>query len=143
MFEASHIHPLLVHFPIALLLVGFLFDFVFLFIKKDHCLSKAGMYLMILGTLGAAVALTSGFLFTSALTDGDVAKVYDRHKIGALFTLTIMCIASVVRIIIAVKKKEETSLKWIPFGLYFLGTACLGFTGFMGGTMVYKYLLGM
>jgi uncharacterized membrane protein len=134
---------MVVHFPIALLLVGFLFEFVFLFIKKDHCLSKAGMYLMILGTLGAGVALTSGFLFTSALTDGEVAKIYDRHKMAAILTLIIMCIATVFRIILAAKQKEETSLKWVSFGLYFIGTACLGFTGMMGGTMVYKYLLGM
>lgn len=143
MFEASHIHPMVVHFPIALLLLGFLFDFVYLFIKKDHCLSKAGMYLMILGTLGAGVALASGFLFTTALTDGEVAKIYDRHKIGALITLIIMTISASVRIILEVKKKEETSLKWVSFGLYFLGTAAVSFTGLMGGTMVYKYLLGM
>lgn len=143
MFSTSHIHPMLVHFPIALLLVGFLFDVVFLFLKKDHCLSKAGMYLMILGTLGAGVALASGFLFTTPLTDGDIAKVYDRHKMGALFTLIIMSIATTVRIILAVKQKDETFLKWVSFGLYFLGVAAVSFTGLMGGTIVYQYLLGM
>jgi uncharacterized membrane protein len=143
MFSTSHIHPLVVHFPIALLLVGFLFDAVYLFLKKDRCLSKAGMYLMILGTLGAGVALASGYLFTTPFTDGDIAKIYDRHKMGALLTLIVMFIGTTVRIILAVKQKEETSLKWVSFGLYFLGTVFVSFTGFMGGTMVYQYILGM
>ena len=98
---------------------------------------------MILGTLGAGVALASGFLFTTPLTDGDIAKVYDRHKMGALFTLIIMSIATTVRIILAVKQKDETFLKWVSFGLYFLGVAAVSFTGLMGGTIVYQYLLGM
>jgi len=98
---------------------------------------------MILGTLGAAFALTSGFLFTTPLTEGDVAKVYDRHKMGALFTLIIMAVGTTIRIILVVKQKDETSLKWIPFGLYFLGIVAVSFTGLMGGTMVYQYLLGM
>jgi len=42
MFEASHIHPMLVHFPIALIMAGFLFDVIFLVFKKEQCLSKAG-----------------------------------------------------------------------------------------------------
>jgi len=143
MFNTSHLHPMLVHFPIALLIVGFLLDTVYLVFRKDHCLSKAGMYLMILGTLGTAIALASGFLFTSAFTDGDVAKVYDYHKTGAVLTLIIMLVAITVRIILTIKHKTETPLKWISFGLYFLGTAAVSFTGFLGGTMVYKYLLGM
>lgn len=34
MFETSHLHPMLVHFPIALVAIGFLADLASIFIKK-------------------------------------------------------------------------------------------------------------
>jgi uncharacterized membrane protein len=134
---------MVVHFPIALILTGFLFDLGYLLFKKDQCLSKAGFYLMVLGTLGAVVAFTSGYLFTTGFTEGEIVKVYNWHKTGALISLIILTVVSIIRIVLVVKKKEETPLKWVVFALYFLGTASVSFTGLMGGTMVYKYILGM
>lgn len=53
MFNTSHLHPMLVHFPIALVVFGFLADAVSLFYKKETCLSKTGFYLLVIGTLAA------------------------------------------------------------------------------------------
>jgi uncharacterized membrane protein len=142
MFNTDHLHPMIVHFPVALILIGFLADVVYLFFKKEKCLSKTGFYLMILGTLGAAAAFTTGHLFTSEPAEGEIVKVYSQHETGALITLIIMSIGSIVRIYYVVKKKEETPLKWIVFGLYLLGTIAVSFTGFMGGSMVYDYMMG-
>jgi uncharacterized membrane protein len=142
MFNTDHLHPMIVHFPVALILIGFLADVVYLFFKKEKCLSKTGFYLMILGTLGAAAAFTTGHLFTSEPAEGEIVKVYSQHETGALITLIIMSIGSIIRIYYVVKKKEETPLKWIVFGLYLLGTIAVSFTGFMGGSMVYDYMMG-
>lgn len=35
MFDTTHIHSMIVHFPIALLIIGFLFDFVGVVLKKN------------------------------------------------------------------------------------------------------------
>ena len=35
MIDTTHIHPMLVHFPIALLIVGLLADITGLFVKKS------------------------------------------------------------------------------------------------------------
>jgi hypothetical protein len=40
-----------------------------------------------------------------------------------------------------IRKKEETQLKWVAFGFYLLGFAAVTFTGFMGGTMVYNFMM--
>jgi len=55
--------------------------------------------------------------------------------------MLLMIIGSALRIWLVVQKKEETQLKWVVFGLYFLGCAAVTFTGFMGGTMVYNYMM--
>jgi len=134
---------MVVHFPVALIAVGFLFDLAYIFYKKEFCLSRAGFYLMILGTLGAIAAFTSGHLFTDEPTQGAILTVFTKHENAALITLIAMILASIVRTYLVITKKEETPLKWLSFCLYLIGFCAVGFTGFMGGTMVYNYMLGI
>jgi len=134
---------MIVHFPVALITVGFLIEVVSLFIKSDKCLSKAGFYLMVLGTLAAIAAWSSGQLFTNEPTQGEILKVFEKHETGALITMIVMIICSAFRIWLFLQKKEETQLKWISFGLYLTGFAAVTFTGFMGGTMVYNFMMAL
>jgi hypothetical protein len=53
-----------------------------------------------------------------------------------------MIFGSAFRTWLVYHKKEETSLKWISFGVYLLAVAGVSFTGLMGGTIVYKFMIG-
>lgn len=143
MFNTAHLHPMLVHFPIALITIGFIADIVSLFFKSEKCLSKTGLYLMVLGTLAAIAAWSSGHLFTAEPSQGSVVQVFEKHETAALITMLLMILGSFLRIWLILQKKEETQLKWVVFGLYFLGFAAVTFTGFMGGTMVYNYMMAL
>jgi uncharacterized membrane protein len=143
MFNTAHLHPMLVHFPIALITIGFIADIVSLFFKSEKCLSKTGLYLMVLGTLAAIAAWSSGHLFTTEPSQGSVVQVFEKHETAALVTMLLMILGSFLRIWLILQKKEETQLKWVVFGLYFLGCAAVTFTGFMGGTMVYNYMMAL
>jgi uncharacterized membrane protein len=143
MFNTAHFHPMIVHFPIALITAGFVADVVSLFFKNEKCLSRAGFYLMILGALSAVVAWGTGQLFTSGPLQGEIVKVFERHETGGLVTMILIVIGSAFRIWLVTQKKEETHLKWIVFGFYFLAFAAVSFTGFMGGTMVYNYMMAI
>jgi uncharacterized membrane protein len=143
MFSTSHLHPMIVHFPIALILVGFLADVVFLFFKEEKCLSKTGFYLMVIGALAAVAAWSTGHLFTSEPEEGEIVKTFLRHETGALITMILIVAGAALRIYTVAAKKEETMLKWIIFGIYFLGCAAVTFTGFMGGSMVYNFMLSI
>jgi uncharacterized membrane protein len=142
MFNTNNLHPMIVHFPIALIIVGFIAEVISLFFKSEKCLSKTGFYLMILGTLGAIAAWSTGQLFTEEPTQGEILKVFQKHENGALITMILMIFGSFFRIWLVVQKKEETPLRWIAFGFYFLAFAAVAFTGFMGGTMVYDFMMG-
>jgi uncharacterized membrane protein len=142
MFNTSHLHPMIVHFPVALIIVGFIAEVVSLFFKSEKCLSKTGFYLMILGTLAAIAAWLTGQLFTDHPYESGIISIFEKHKTAALITMIVMIICSLFRIWLVVKKKEETRLKWIAFGFYLLGFAAVSFTGFIGGTMVYNFMLG-
>ena len=46
MINTDHLHPIIIHFPIAIIIVGFAAEVVSLFFKKEKCLSKTGFYLL-------------------------------------------------------------------------------------------------
>lgn len=141
MFNSAHLHPMIVHFPIALITVGFIAEVVSLFFKSEKCLSKTGFYLMLIGALAAIAAWSTGQLFTNEPSQGAIVEVFEKHETGALITTILIVLCSIFRIYLSVRKKEESSLRWIAFGLYFLAFAGVTFTGFMGGTMVYNFMM--
>jgi len=57
--------------------------------------------------------------------------------------MIIMLIGSAFKIWLVANKREESSLKWVAFGLYFIGFCAVTYTGFMGGTMVYNYMMAL
>jgi uncharacterized membrane protein len=143
MFNTAHLHPMIVHFPVALITVGFISEVLSLFFKSEKCLSRTGFYLMVLGALSAIAAWSTGQLFTSEPTQGEILSVFEKHETGALITMILMVIGAAFRIWLMVQKKEETQLKWVAFGFYFMAFAAVTFTGFMGGTMVYNFMMAL
>jgi uncharacterized membrane protein len=140
MFDTSHLHPMLVHFPIALVAFGFMADVVYLFYKKEVCLSKTGFYLLITGTLAAVVTWLSGFIFTSSMS-GSAGMIRETHELFASVTVGLLVVTSFLRIVLMVKKIESKSLNGIAFALYALAAVCVTITGYYGGTLVYNYMM--
>jgi uncharacterized membrane protein len=143
MFTTDHLHPMIVHFPIAIISAGFLAEVASLFFRKEKCLSKTGFYLMILGSLAAIAGWASGHLFTEEPTQGEILNVFTKHKTGALITMIMIVAGTLFRIWLITQKKEGTQLKWIVFGFYLLAFATVAYTGYMGGTMVYNFMIGL
>ena len=140
MLSLSHLHPMLVHFPIALIVVGFIVDVASILFKKEACLSTLGFYLLILGTLAALTALLTGALFTDEMS-GAAGTVKDTHELFAWITVGNLVVLSVFRILLKAQNKENTNLKWIAFALYGLAALSVSITGFYGGTLVYNYMM--
>ncbi|MDD5185184.1 MAG: DUF2231 domain-containing protein [Paludibacter sp.] len=140
MFSTSHLHPMLVHFPIALIAIGFLAEFAFLLFKKEICLTKMGYYLLVVGTLAACVTWLSGDLFTSDM-EGAAGKVRETHELLATVTVVISLLTVALRTYMLVRKQESQPLKVLAFVLYALAALSVSATGFFGGTLVYNYMM--
>jgi len=138
MFTPDHFHPMLVHFPIALVVFGFIADCATLYFKKEACLSKLGFYLLLAGTLMAVLAWSTGVLFTEEMS-GAAGAVKETHESFAWITLGLLILTSVLRI--RLQKKENTLLKWTAFTLYGLAAVSVSITGYYGGTLVYNYMM--
>ncbi len=74
------IHPLVVHFPIALWLAGTLFD-VLAWRRSDPIFRRSAYWLVGLGLLGAAVSITFGWVdLLAAEREGVGTGVVIRHQ---------------------------------------------------------------
>jgi uncharacterized membrane protein len=140
MFSTAHLHPMLVHFPIALVVIGFVAEVASIFFKREPSLSKLGFYLLLIGTLSAFVTLLSGLLFTGSMS-GSAGEVKETHEMYAWITFSSLLVASVFRIFLQLRKKEDDRLKWAAFILYAIGAGAVSITGFYGGTLVYSYMM--
>lgn len=140
MFTTSHLHPMLVHFPIALVMVGFLAEIISLFIKKQKCLSFAGFWLLLLGTLAAVAAYLTGEFLTGEMTGG-AGEIKEIHELFAAITLWTLVAGSIFRLYLKFSGKENTQLKWLAFALYAVSAISVSITGFYGGTLVFNYMM--
>jgi uncharacterized membrane protein len=134
---------MIVHFPVAIIITGFLAEVLSLFIKSEKCLSKTGFYLMILGALAAIAAWATGQFFTGHPAEGAMSDLFKKHQTSGFITMLLMIVGSAFRIFIAVRKLEDTGLKWIAFAFYFLAFVSVAITGYIGGTMVYDYMMSL
>jgi uncharacterized membrane protein len=131
---------MLVHFPIALVTIGFLSELASIYIKKEACLSKLGFYLLLVGTISALFALLSGLIFTNEMS-GAAGEIMEIHEFFAYTTLSTLLVTSILRIYITVKKIENSTLIKVAFVLYALAAISVGITGFYGGTLVFNYMM--
>ena len=142
MFDLPHLHPMVVHFPIVLIMVGFLADILSLLFKKEKCLSTMGFYLEILGVLATIFTVGTGYFLTSPM-DGEAGALREQHELFAFLTLGTIIVAAFFRILLVYLKKEETKLKYVALGIFFLSFIFVTITGHLGGTLVFEYLVGI
>ena len=142
MFNSAHFHPMMVHFPIAIIVIGFLTDVASLLFKKDKCLSRMGYYLAIAGMLAAIAAFGTGYFFTGTM-EGEAGAMRDKHEFFATITLVSIIVTALFRILIVYQGKEETRLKYAALALFFISFLFVLYTGFLGGSLVINYMIGM
>ncbi len=131
---------MLVHFPIALVAIGFAADFVHVFMKKGKYFSMLGFYLLIVGTLAALATLLTGTFLTSEMT-GSAGEIRDSHEIFAWITVILLVVTLAVSTYVFVRKIQNGLFKWLVFTMYGLAAISVSITGFFGGTLVYNYMM--
>lgn len=142
MINSTHFHPMMVHFPIAIIIIGFLFDLLALFLKNESWLPKAGFWLEIIGMTSALFAFGTGYFFTSPM-EGEAGLMRDRHQLFATITLVSIIVATLCRIVISYFKKDESNLKYLALGLFFIAFLFVSVTGYLGGKLVMDYMIGL
>jgi uncharacterized membrane protein len=137
------IHPMIVHFPIALLIVGFLAELIAVITKKEF-FSKASFYLLILGTAGVITAYFTGHAAGEGISESGMLKsALESHEGAATIALWVIVAAALFRIVIVFLKKDKGILKSAAFLLLLIGVLSIARTGYYGGELVYKHAAGV
>src|SRR5690606_26823208 len=130
-WRTEALHPLFVHFPIALLLVATLFKLFNLW-RKSIILDKPGTILLIAGVVGGWLAI-----YTGELADGIVSHtlcdptVLKDHQNNSYTMIWLFTIAAIVDLIYQFRFLFLPALlvKWLVIILLFIGSGFLIYTG--------------
>ena len=142
MISATHLHAMVIHFPIALLMTGFLAEGISFFYKKEF-FTQAAFYLLVLGTLGTVVAYLAGNNAGEGMEEGPLKKVMDLHEQAATIALWLTAITAVFYSIIYFFKYNSKWIKAAGFILFAVVIASIARTGYLGGQLVYKHGAGV
>lgn len=131
------IHPLLVHFPIALLITAFVADVWFVLTALDS-LRNAGWWMLFAAAVsGAGTVLAGLFDMSRADLDEEVHPRVHRHMwVGIALSFLIALLAAWRWVFF---NDPSRPLPSIYLDAAFLVVALAGFQGWLGGELVYTH----
>ena len=137
-----NVHPLVVHFPIALLLVAALVDAIALAVRKTHPwvqTSAVGLYA--LGALGAAAAFLTGRDASDEVDlPAQALTTLNAHADWALYLVWFAGLYALVRVVALRYDRERRLAVHLPLAaLGLVGLFLVQQTAERGGQMVYQY----
>ncbi len=134
------VHPLVVHFPIALTLTALVLDLAALIFKRSG-LHRIALWNLSLGTLGAGAAVLTGLQAEDVAKHSfEIWKVMGLHERLGITTLILGLMATGLRLF---KRDQLTPrLRALCLALMLLMTTSLTFGAFLGGRMVYEFGVG-
>lgn len=136
------IHPIIVHFPIALLFTAVFFDLLGLLIQKEG-LRRAGLYLLIMGILSGVVAVIAGEWSEEMVEAmGVPEEAIENHELFAYLSL----ISFSVLLVLRWGFRGHWSLvrnQVIYFIVAMASLSLLAITGYYGGELVFKHGAGV
>lgn len=132
------LHPILVHFPIVLLLLGYTLCCLETFRKKPEWLYSAVSWLLGLGAVSVWIVVGTGLLAEKTAPHIPAAwEVLDAHTRFGFLTGGISTVVLLLRLLI------KRRWKWIFFVSYTALIALLVITAYYGGELVYTYGMGV
>ena len=136
-----NLHPLLVHFPIALLTFGFVFD-MFGLVSKRNELSRVGWWIQVAGTLGLLTAVVTGLLARETVVIPVAAyDTFENHEQIAFIVTAVFAALLLWRI--ASRTHLPQRYKILFLVLFLFGLVLMWLGAWFGGEMVYRFGVGV
>ena len=135
-----NIHPLMVHFPVALI-YGFVLADALAWLLRRESLRHAAGWMLYFGTLGAAVTVVTGLLAAATVEhDEEVHAIMALHESYGLGVLCVAVVLSLWRALVRGRFSRWGHAIHILAGLALAALVTLGAD--LGGMMVYQHGVG-
>ncbi|MNS33619.1 hypothetical protein D3C72_657350 [compost metagenome] len=138
------LHPMLVHFPIALLVVVVLFDVAALFWPKAE-LARASLFLSAIAAIGAVGAYFSGEAAEGPVEHlPGIETLLERHEdLGKLLMIGAIAVLAVKLAFFWRRWHETVAGRAVVAFLGATLAVLVAATGYVGGQLVYEYGAGV
>ena len=143
MIDITHIHPMLVHFPIVFFISATLIFLVLTLKSEDlaarECLQLTGTAALAIGLLIACLAAFFGDIaLDAAVAKGFAAPPLERHEEMAMVTLAVFSLLTGVAMVAIWKKIPLAHRRaWCFLAVAVIGIVLLLVTAYLGGELVY------
>lgn len=137
------LHPVFVHFTIALLSVAVICDFLYLISKKEN-FWQISNYMLVIGTLSAVGAVLTGNRAAQMIEMTPVIEqMINSHRNAGQLTMWVFVTLAALRFLFIRFKFFNKPLRWIYYVLGLIALVFLFRTGLLGGEMVYIHGVGI
>lgn len=139
----QNVHPYFIHFPIALLAVGLLWDILGVILKKESLL-QAGWWALLFGTVSIIASVTTGLIAAKTVphTGGAAHEIMEQHETLGLVVASIFVVLLLWRSLMRTKLPSKT-LVLVVYMLITIGAVTTMLAGaHLGGRMVYEFGVG-
>ena len=140
-YDWPRLHALLNDLPIGLLLAAVMFDLLAVITKRPG-FRQVGVWTMLVGAVGGALAVLSGLQAEEHISHGDaVHRVMETHEQLGLITLAVFGVLTLWRIVREHRMgARERALSLV---LSLVGVGFLFATGVYGGKLVFEHGAGI
>jgi uncharacterized membrane protein len=136
-------HPIIVHTPIALIIVSLLFDIVGRMTDLDWW-RKAAFAMLVIGVLGAGAAVLSGNAAEERAEDQGVPhEPIEEHQAAGTLTLWLGVAAVLARALAARPGPARGAISALALVAHLLAAGAVGVAGYRGGILVYDHGAGV
>ena len=133
----THLHPMVVHFPIALFVSALILELGSLLFKKEN-LHQTAVVIYVLATVIAPLVVWTG-LEEAERVHLTHHPVLDLHRNFALLTMY----SSLLSLPILFLLRKSKALRWIFLIQLLMVVSFVTLTAYNGGRMVYEYGVGI
>ncbi len=131
-------HPMLIVFPLGLLVTSVIFDIIHLVTGNGYW-SEIAFWMLAGGLIGGVIAGIAGFIDWAAIPDGTRAKKIGLyHSIGNVVVLTLFAFGWVFRLYEPLRNPSVFALIFS-----FLGLILSAYTAWLGGELVDRLGVGV
>jgi len=140
-FSGEPIHPMLVHYPIALWTTSVITDVIFYF-NRNSSLVLISKFLIAAGIVGALLAAIPGLIDWLTIADPVVKKTGNLHLILNVSALLLFGVSLYLRMKNYGGPLVGYHLK-VPFVVSVAGWIDMAISASLGGKLVYTYRMGI
>ncbi|MFN3135085.1 MAG: DUF2231 domain-containing protein [Candidatus Kryptonium sp.] len=137
------LHPMLVHFPIALFTSYIIFEILWMIFQKDW-LKNSSVLLLLLGLIFVVPSILSGEASAENFEKvSHLEELIETHETFGKLTGITFFIALILKVILMRTGKFSFKTNLIVFAISLVGMFFLIQTGLKGGELVYKHGVGI